>query len=200
MVRFVVSPDGIVIPDVMGKLPGRGVWVSSDKDSIETAIKTNAFARGFKSKVTVPDDLTKMTEDGVARHVLSFLGMAKKSGRLIIGFDQVQSEARGKALAWRIEAKDGSEDGRSKLRTLSKAVARELERPLPKVLGCFTAAEIGPVLGRKELTHAALLRGKLSKRLNEMTLRLSGFRPLIPLNWPDIEHELRGLSPVNDPS
>lgn len=200
MVRFVLSPDGIVTPDVTGKLPGRGVWVTADRASLDIAVKTGAFARGFKAKVTLPDDLTDQTEDSLTRQILGLIGMAKKSGQLIIGFDQVQSAARGDALAWRIEAADGSEDGRGKIRTLSKAVARELEKPLPHVLGCFKAAELGHVLGREQLIHAALPHGKLAKRMTEMAGRLSGFRPLIPENWPDLEHELRDLSPANEKS
>ncbi|WP_409432665.1 RNA-binding protein [Litorimonas sp. RW-G-Af-16] len=193
MIRFARSPDNVVVPDIMGKLPGRGVWVTSDRASLETAIKTNGFARGFKGKVIVPEDLIDQVHAGLRRQVLGHIAMTKKSGKLIMGFDQVLGAARSTALGWRIEASDGSPDGRGKIRTLSKAVARELEQPLPSVLGCFDTAELGQIIGRDTITHAALAQGKLSKRLKILAARLSGFESLIPLDWPDLEHELRGL-------
>jgi uncharacterized protein len=35
MFRFVVSPDRALIPDLAGKLPGRGIWLSASRDVIE---------------------------------------------------------------------------------------------------------------------------------------------------------------------
>ena len=49
MVRFVLSPDGVVTPDIARKLPGRGVWVSADRKSLEKTIALKSFSRGFKT-------------------------------------------------------------------------------------------------------------------------------------------------------
>jgi predicted RNA-binding protein YlxR (DUF448 family) len=64
MVRFVVSPDGEITPDILEKLPGRGIWVSADRKAIETAVKKNLFARAAKAKVDVPEDLADRVEAG----------------------------------------------------------------------------------------------------------------------------------------
>lgn len=189
MVRFVLSPDGTVTPDISRKLPGRGSWVSADRQSLEKAIKAKAFNRGFKGKAIVPEGLVQLVDDLLARKVLGLLTMAVKSGRIHMGFDQVKSAASSGPLAWRIEARDGSQDGRGKIRVLTKAVAHELETSMPRVVGCFTASELGEALRRETMVHAALKPGSLAKSFAVEANRLSGFRALIPADWPDKAHE-----------
>jgi len=192
MVRFVLSPTGVVTPDVAGKLPGRGVWVSANRKSLEKVIALKSFARGFKDKAKVESDLTDLTDRLLARRVLGLITMARKSGVIALGFDQVQSMAREAAIAFRIEAKDGSKDGRSKIRTLSKAINREQDLPDPVVIGCFTAEEIGKALAREAIVHAAVKPCKLAKSLAVEVEKLAGFRELIPADWPDKMHEIHG--------
>jgi len=195
MVRFVLSPDGVVNPDVAGKLPGRGVWVSSDRKSLEKTIALKSFGRGFKTKVKVEDGLVTLTERLLARRVLGLITMARKASVIALGFDQVQSMAREAAIAFRIEARDGSKDGRSKIRTLAKAMNREQDLPDPIVIGCFTAEEIGKALARDSIVHAAVKPSKLARSLALEVKRLSGFRDIIPAEWPDIAHERSKISP-----
>ena len=190
MVRFVLSPDGLVTPDVAGKLPGRGTWVSADRKSLEKTIALKSFARGFKAKAKIEGDLVDLTETLLARRILGLIPMARKAGVMALGFDQVQSMAREAAIAIRIEAKDGSKDGRSKIRTLSKAMNREQDLADPVVIGCFLAEDIGKALGRDSIVHAALRPSKMAKTLVLEARKLAGFRDLIPAEWPDISHEL----------
>ena len=191
MVRFVLDPDGVVTPDIQGKLPGRGVWVSSDRKSLEKVVALKSFARGFKGKAKVEGGLVDLTERLLARRILGLITMARKAGVMAMGFDQVQSMAREAAIAFRIEASDGSKDGRSKIRTLAKAMNREQDLPDPIVLGCFTAAQIGQALARESIVHAAIKPSKLAKTMKLDVARLSGFRDLIPADWPDRAHEIR---------
>lgn len=189
MIRFVRDPSDVVTPDITGKLPGRGVWVSADRGSLETAVKTKAFSRGFKGKAVIPDGLVDMVQALLARRLLGLITMARKSGHITIGYDQVKGAAAVGNLAWRIEARDGSEDGRSKIRTLSKAVARELELPLAKLCGCFTNAELADALSRESVVHIGLPRGPLAKSFARDAARYAGFVPMLPDEWPDIDHE-----------
>ena len=190
MVRFVLSPDGTVVADVFGKLPGRGVWVSADEAALRAAIAKGGLARGFKAKVRPDADaLVAQVRDGLRRALLRQLTMARKAGRLVFGQTAVrEAAARGEA-ALRVEARDGADKGRGKLRTLSLATARELERPDPAVIGVFTAAEIGEALGREPVVHAALLSGPMVAGLRRSASRLAGFEPLVPPDWPDSVHE-----------
>ena len=54
LLRFVLSPEGIVTPDLRRKLPGRGVWVQTSRDAVAEALRRKAFTRGFKAPVNAP--------------------------------------------------------------------------------------------------------------------------------------------------
>lgn len=191
MVRFVMSPDNAVVADVYEKLPGRGVWVTAEADMLRDAVKRGGFHRGFKAKVKIDaESLVTQTHQQLRRHLLGQLTMGRKAGRLAYGQTGVREVAAKGEVAIRIEASDGASDGRGKLRTLSLATARELGRDDPPVIGCFTAEEIGAALGRSPVVHAALTTGKMVKAVRRSAKRLSGFEPLVPTHWDDIQHEI----------
>ena len=191
MIRVVVGPDGEIVPDILAKLPGRGAWVGASRDAVEQAIKAKGFQRSFKTGVKVPDDFADRTLDLLKRRALGLISMGLKAGRLNLGFDQVRGLSRSEPIAWRVEARDGSADGRSKIRTIAKAVSRDYEFPLPKVCGVFTAAELGKALGRESVVHVAIPHGPLAKSFGEVMDKIAGFTPLVPEDWPDREHEAR---------
>jgi hypothetical protein len=99
--------------------------------------------------------------------------------------------AREAEVAIRIEASDGSADGRGKIRTLSKAMNREYNFADPIVVGCFSSNKIGAALSRESIVHVGIKRGKLAKTLSVEVKRLSGFVDLVPVDWPDREHEIK---------
>jgi len=190
-VRFVLSPDNQVVADVYEKLPGRGVWVTATADDLREAVKRGGFNRGFKSKVKIDAEaLVEQTHQQLRRRFLGQLTMARKAGRLAYGQTGVREVAAQGDVAVRIEASDGASDGRSKLRTLSLATARELGRTDPPVVGCFTAEDIGMALGRSPVVHAALTVGKMVKPIKLSAKKLSGFEPLVPEGWDDARHEI----------
>ncbi|MBL4617712.1 MAG: RNA-binding protein [Robiginitomaculum sp.] len=178
LVRFVVDPDGTVFSDVRAKAPGRGVWVTANRQSIEEAINRNGFTRGFKKQVTVTPDLPDMVEAQLRKICLDILGLGRRGGQLITGFEKVRSEIRANKPGWLIEAADSKEDGRHKVLALCRAIWDEV--PL---IGCFTSTELGIALGRDHGAHALMRSGAVSQNLGLQLQRLSGFTPLIPLHW-----------------
>lgn len=189
MIRFVKGPDGALVPDISGKLPGRGVWTRADNEALGLALGNGGFKRGLKSNVQIPSDLAVMTEALLKRKVLSLLPMALRAGQAYIGFDQVKTAAQKEVLAWRVEASDGAQGGRGKIRVLTRAVSKELgQKPTP-VMGCFSASELGKAFGRVDIVHAAIKSGPMKKTFDQAARRLSGFCQLVPENWPDRQHE-----------
>ena len=39
LIRFVIGPDNQVVPDILGKLPGRGIYVTADRAILEQVIR-----------------------------------------------------------------------------------------------------------------------------------------------------------------
>lgn len=190
LLKFVRSPDGIVMPDILEKLPGRGAYILPNLQCLNKAVETKAFNRAFKGKAVVPDGLSELVADILSRRVLGLVTMAMKAGRLRMGTDQVRALAQSGELAIRIEASDGAADGRGKLRTLAKAVGLSMDGKVPPVVGCFSALDLGQALGRPPVVHAAIERGRFAKNMKRDVIRLGGFRSLVPLEWEDRKHEL----------
>ena len=190
MIRFVLSPDGVVTPDLAGRLPGRGAWVTSSHQAVDLAVKKGAFARAFRSQVKASPDLLSQVEQLLARRVLDQLGLAKRAGELILGFEQVREAIREGKPACLIEASDGAADGRDKVLALLRGVhsgqGERLENlELPPVTGCFSADELGMALGRERVIHACLKQGRFANSWMGELARLSGFRPVFwPAGWP----------------
>ena len=178
LIRFVAGPDGVVVPDLARKLPGRGLWVAADRASVETAAKKGLFARAAKAKVSAPQDLPAQVELLLKRRLLQGLGLARRAGELTSGFEKVSSAIETGRAAWLIEASDGAADGRRKL----WGKTRKRTPPTP-VFGLFSAEELGLALGAENVIHTAFLAGRAADRWAQDALRLSGFCPLLPESW-----------------
>ncbi len=184
MIRFVVSPDGMVIPDVAATLPGRGAWVTATSEALDLAISKKAFSRAFKKSVQTDATLTQQTHQLLFRRCLDLLGFAKRAGDLILGFDQVREEIRMDEPSCLIEALDGASDGRKKILSLAKAIFGDDEpSEQPIIVGCFTSEELGMALGRERVIHAIVKEGRSARNWIIEVERLGGFRPLRPSDW-----------------
>ena len=172
LVRFVEGPEGEVVPDLAARLPGRGLWVRADRQTLEKAVAKNHFSRAAKKPLKVPGDLPARVERLLAQRMASDLGLARRAGQVILGFDQIARAFETKSPpALLVEASDGAADGRRKL--LGAALAQGLR---PKVLDVLDSAELGLALGRENVVHAALKSGQLAERLRVDAGRLAGFR------------------------
>ncbi len=169
LIRFVMGPDGQVVPDVMGKLPGRGVYVASSREALATAVKKKLFARGFKAQVHVPGELVHEVERQVVRRLIELISLARKSGDAVSGFERVKDWLAKEEAQVLIQASDGSGRGKSKLSTPYKG----------KFIGCLKADELGMAFGRQTAIHAALASGGLSKRVVDEAQRLQGLREMV---------------------
>ncbi len=178
LIRFVAGPEGIVTPDLARKLPGRGLWVAADRASVDLAARKGLFARSAKARLTAPADLSDQVETLLHSRVLQGLGLAKRAGDLISGFEKVAAALGSGKAAWLIEASDGAPDGRRKIQN----AARKSPRPA-RLLGVYTAMELGLALGGENVIHTAFLAGRGADRWTLDVMRLSGFRPLLPESW-----------------
>jgi predicted RNA-binding protein YlxR (DUF448 family) len=182
LVRFVVGPDGTVVPDVARKLPGRGLWVEARRESVDQAARKGGFSRAAKAKVQAPADLSDQVDHLLKARVLNGLGLARRAGDLTLGFEKsAQAIEQGK-VAWVVEASDGAPDGRRKLSQSARRAAA-LNLRSPRLFGVFSGEELSLALGLGNVIHVAFLAGRGAERWTVDVERLSGFRPLLPLSW-----------------
>ena len=167
LIRFVAGPEGVVVPDLAEKLPGRGIWVGADRAALEKAVAKRLFARGAKATVTAPETLVADVEAALVRRVVELISLARKAGQAVAGYEKVKDWLVKDEAALLFQASDGSERGKSKL------------RPPPgesSYFGVLNASELGLAFGREHVIHAALAAGGLAERCREDAVRLSGVR------------------------
>ena len=166
LVRFVVGPDAQIVPDIVGKLPGRGIYVSATRDAIDTASQKGLFKRAAKQAVTLPEALTDEVERQLARRVVELISLARKSGDAVAGYEKVKDFLYRDDAKVLMQAVDGSTRGKSKLSTPHYG----------HYIGWLTADELGAAFGRQTVIHGALASGGLTQRVVEEANRLRGMR------------------------
>ena len=165
MIRFVVGPERLLVPDLTAKLPGRGIWLSARRDVLETARTKGAFARAAKGAVTVPADLASLVEAGLTRRVTELLGLARRAGQAVSGFQKARDWLQAGKVALVIQAVDGSQEERA--RFLSGVKDVPVATPL-------LAEALGAVFTRNYAVHAVVAHGRLAETLTIETTRLAG--------------------------
>ncbi len=166
LVRFVVGPDGQIVCDIVGKLPGRGIYVKASREAIDKARKKGLFNRAAKQPVAVRDDLADQVERQLTRRVIELISLARKSGLAVAGYEKVKDFLYRDDAKVLMQACDGSERGKSKLSTPHYG----------HYIGWLTADELGAAFGRQTVIHGALASGGLTQRVVEEANRLRGMR------------------------
>ena len=155
------------MPDLAANLPGRGLWLTPRRDALERAVAKRLFARAARRPVALPPGLADRVESLLAQRCCDAIGLARRAGRAVAGFEKVGEAVRAGKVALLLSALDGAEGGRNKIRALGR------DLPLAAVL---TSAEMGGVFGRDHVVHVALGSGRLSRRLLADAEKIAGFR------------------------
>ncbi|HVY58863.1 MAG TPA: RNA-binding protein [Xanthobacteraceae bacterium] len=179
MLRFVIGPDGVVVPDVKRKLPGRGVWVTGSRPVLADAVTRQAFRRGFKADVKVPPDLPDQVENLLERAVLDALAIAHKAGLVAAGFAKVEAAIAREPVIALLHACDASADGRRKIAAEARRRFGD-EAEGPPIIEAFTSTQLNLALGRPNVIHAALLAGSASETVLARWRSLERFRKVDP--------------------
>jgi len=175
MLRFALSPDGVVTPDILRRLPGRGVWTKLDHAAVAKAVQKKAFSRGFKAEAKADPALPDLVDRLLAEDALRFLSIVNKAGLALSGAMKVESAIRARAVVAVLQAEDGSADGAAKLERLVRGVYGERQAQVARI-NLFTSRQLDLALGRSNVIHAALNAGQASAAFLFKTARLVRYR------------------------
>ena len=159
LLRFVLGPDGQVVFDVKGNLPGRGAWVSPEAGALREAVGRKAFSRAFRAAAQVPPDLEAQVRRALCEAALSTLSLARKAGQAVAGFEKVSAWIAAGRVRVLVEARDAAADGRRKLAGRLKSAGSEAE-----IVDSFDSGQLGLAFGRPNVIHAAMTHGALAER------------------------------------
>lgn len=164
MIRFVTGPDGDIVPDVLEKLPGRGMWLMATKQALENATQKH-FARAARQKVNVPENLAGTVRNLLVEQALSLVSLANRAGEAVAGFEKCAGCLRSGKGRLLVHAADGSELGLKKLRSIAPDI---------RVVSVFDAAQLAGVLGRDHVIHVVITGGGLADRIEKQVRRIEG--------------------------
>lgn len=164
LIRFVVGPGQQLVPDITGKLPGRGIYVSASKLLVAEAIAKRLFSKAAKEQVAMPEGLLATLEQQMARRVAEALSLARKAGQVITGFEKVEAELKKGTVEALIHADDAGEDGIKKLSFYTGPTFTNLPRSL-----------LSEVLGRDNAVHAVVTHGPAAAFFIEVARRFALF-------------------------
>ena len=169
MIRFVVGPEGEVVPDLARRLPGRGLWVRAERSALERAVEKNLFSKAARAAVKAPADLAERVERLLLERPLADLGRARRAGRAVAGFVKVEQMIAQRRVGLLVVADEADGDG------LGKLVATGL--PLAR-LG--DATSLGGLFGREQAVYVAVARddagGEFIQRIAVGAARWRGYR------------------------
>ena len=179
MLRFALSGEGVVVPDIRQKLPGRGVWTRTSRAVVRQAAAKQAFSRGFRASVRAGADLADEVDGLLEQDALRFLSLVNKAGLVTVGGAKVEAAIRAAAskgnLAGLIQASDGARDGASKLQKLLDGVLGDLGESVARI-NLFDSRQLDLALGRTNVIHAALTAGPASAAFLAKVARLNLYR------------------------
>jgi uncharacterized protein len=172
LIRFVVRPAetggaGELVPDLEARLPGRGLWITAERDIVSRAVAKNLFSRAARGAVTVAPDLADRLEALLVRRCIDRLGLARRAGQAVAGFEQVRSWVERGRVGALVEASDGSLAGRRKAHSGAGDVP---------VVTALSGQELGSAFGREWFGHVALAPGRIAEGFCREAARLAGFR------------------------
>ncbi len=167
LLRFVVGPKNRIVPDILGNLPGRGIWVKAGQEPIADACAKNLFARAAKQTVTVPDGLSDLVDRLMAKRLVDMIALARKSGTAISGYEKVIEAVKSESVAILLQAADGSTAQKSKIRPPQGENV---------YFSCLSGAELGVAFAKENVIHAALAAGGLNAGIVENAKRLNDLR------------------------
>jgi predicted RNA-binding protein YlxR (DUF448 family) len=176
MIRFVIGPERNLIPDLAARLPGRGIWLSASGDVIVSPDAARdqgrqlvrAFARAARGPVAVPANLAEILEAALSRRISDTLGLARRAGQAVAGFEKAREWVRAGQARLIVQAADGSEAERARfLSGIDRSVS---------VVDPLKAADLGRIFARDHTVHVAVAPGRLAETLLLDAGRLAGLR------------------------
>jgi predicted RNA-binding protein YlxR (DUF448 family) len=158
LIRFVVAPDGELVPDIRRRLPGRGVHVTATAEHVATAERKRLFAKALDGNLRVSPGLAERVERLLTDAAVQGLSLARKAGTLLFGYSKVEKALGDGAVVALIHAADAAPDG---IAALAAAARRAGSNAV--TIRAFTGEQLDLAFGRTNVIHAALLAGPASE-------------------------------------
>lgn len=161
LLRFVLAPDGRIVIDYRQHLPGRGTYTCISLDCMALAVKKNSFRRQY-SQLSVPvevADLQQQLQRALEQRISGLVKMARKSGQLLSGSNQVLDAFKKKSPPGLVVLADDITDA------MGQKLAGIAQRMKIFSIRLFDKETLGQMLGKDERSVIAVMTGPLATTL-----------------------------------
>ena len=170
LLKFTLDPKGVVVLDINRKLPGRGMWVSPDRNTLEKAIAGNYFSRAARRNVEISADFLYTVETKLIDYLTGILSLGRKSGVVVTGFEKVRRGVCSNTISVLVQALDGSD--------------RQGQKIIPRGVSCkhhqcLSSAELGKVFGRELVIYVGVKEGPLAQKISLGAQKLERIRGMV---------------------
>ena len=169
MLRFVLSPERILVPDILNKLPGRGAYTCMAKSCLKAAADKKQFSRSFKEEVRDADaaGLISQVTVRMEERIASYISLANKAGKVISGTDMVSDKMKNHTPGLLFIASDISVD-------IGLKVKGQADRSGVEYC-CFDKEKLGALIGKGLRGVVAIEMSGFVKPLKQEIAKLRNF-------------------------
>jgi len=166
LLRFVITPDNMLVPDFDKKLDGRGLYVCVSDKLLKKALEKKLFTKSARVCLKISQDFEKQTRHLLYQKGLNWVNLARKAGALVTGFEKVKASILKHQAAFVIKAADAADDGAKKL----KAVIDDIE-----MFDVYNSDDLSTALKTENTVYVAVLKGDISSKVYENIKRYQTF-------------------------
>jgi hypothetical protein len=100
LIRFVLSNENEVLPDLDNKLPGRGSYTCINKECLNRAVVQRQFKRSFKQDVSVmpTEEMVSHIRQLLFVRIIGLVGLANRAGMAIGGGSMVSDALKSRVI------------------------------------------------------------------------------------------------------
>ncbi|MBF0294228.1 MAG: DUF448 domain-containing protein [Magnetococcales bacterium] len=163
LLRFVADGTGLLIEDLAGRLPGRGIYV------LPEAARVTALLTRHKMVGEQQDAVLARLAAGLTKRLLDALGLAKRAGGCVTGQREVEALLKHARKPLLLLATDAGAGARERLEHATQG-KEEVE-----VLEILNQEQLGTIRGGRSVAVAAVTNPGLGERIRIDAARWRSF-------------------------
>ena len=164
MIRFIISDNNFLIPDLYNNFKGKEFFVKSTKEELKI------FSENINEKYTKlfnKNNIVEVIENIILKHIIGIIGLARKAKKVVIGFDEIKIQLKKNKIYLLLQAEN-----------FSKKREKQINLPVYQncKLNCLTKEELGIAFGKKNIANVGFLKSSFINPLVSDTYLLQSLR------------------------